>query len=65
MRDIIDRLIGIGETANMVGLSRSTVLRLVKQGLFPRPVHASERRKLWSLSEIAEWIEERKEERGD
>lgn len=44
----------------MVGLSRTTIERLEKQGKFPRRILLSERAVGWDEGEILKWLEQRK-----
>lgn len=43
----------------VVGVSRSTLFRLIAAGEFPRPVALSERTRAWPSSEVEKWIAER------
>lgn len=49
----------------VVGLSRSQLYLLIKQGLFPRPVKVSARAVGWLRHEVEEWIRARREEWSD
>lgn len=42
-----------------VGLSRSTVDRLVRRGAFPRPIRLSPATVGWRIEEIDRWLAER------
>jgi prophage regulatory protein len=54
------------ELERMVGLSRSTILRLEKRGEFPKRVRLSRNAKGWVYREVILWLEERERERdGD
>jgi prophage regulatory protein len=55
----IDRLYAIHEVAALTSLSKATVQRLYKSGLFPAPLVIGPRRVAWRASAIARWIEER------
>lgn len=48
---------------SMVGWSKLTIHRAVKEGRFPKPVRLGARSIAWPESEIAEWQEARKAER--
>jgi prophage regulatory protein len=41
------------------GLSRSTIYRYIKDGVFPKPVPLGPRAVGWLESEVSEWIAER------
>ena len=43
----------------LTGLSRSTILRMVKQGTFPAPVRLGSRSIGWREGEIVTWLETR------
>ncbi|MEL6794651.1 MAG: AlpA family phage regulatory protein [Pseudomonadota bacterium] len=45
------------------GLKKSQIYALMREGDFPSPVAISQRSRGWPSSEIAEWIEARKEAR--
>jgi prophage regulatory protein len=42
-----------------VGLSRSSIYKLVKEGKFPKPVSLGARAVGWRDSHIDQWLEER------
>lgn len=42
-----------------VGLSRSTIYEMVKQGRFPRPVSIGTRAVAWTSFSIDSWVEQR------
>ena len=44
---------------DMLGLSRSTIYRMMQEGDFPRPVKIGRRAVGWSSEEIERWISER------
>ncbi len=47
------------EVARMIGVSRGTLWRMVKAGLFPPPIRVGTRAVRWRLSEVLEWIASR------
>ncbi len=49
----------IKEASNLIGLSVSTINRLVKKGDFPPKVKISSRRMVFMKKEIEEWIDSR------
>jgi prophage regulatory protein len=44
----------------LVGLSRSTIEKLVKLGEFPAPVKIGERAKAWHSEDVHAWIDSKK-----
>ena len=50
----------IKEVSKLIGLSVSTINRLVKNGDFPLKVKLSPRRKVFMKNEIDEWIKSKK-----
>jgi len=55
----MERLLRFNEVKALVGLSRTTIWRLEKAGLFPMRVKAGENSVAWIASEISKWIEEK------
>ena len=49
----------LGDTANFLALSVSTVERLVREGRFPKPRVLASRRVGWLVRELEAWLEER------
>ncbi|WP_261528072.1 helix-turn-helix transcriptional regulator [Burkholderia multivorans] len=47
----------------MTNLSKTQIYALIQKNKFPRQVHLSERSVAWVLSEIIQWIEDRKRDR--
>jgi prophage regulatory protein len=63
-----DTLIRLPEVMALTGLSRTSIYRRVKDGMFPKSVSLSESNArsapiAWSLAEVKAWIEERKNAR--
>jgi prophage regulatory protein len=56
MSETLLRLPGV---IQRVGLSRSTIYRLVRAGSFPEPITIAGRLRAWPESEIDQWIDER------
>ena len=52
----------IKEVSNILGISVSTINRLVKKGDFPSKIKLSPGRKVFMKSQIDEWIESQKSE---
>ena len=58
-----DRIIALAELNHMVGISKSHLSRLEKNGQFPQRIKIGQRRVGWSFNEVNEWLEERKNNR--
>ena len=54
--------LNIREVSNLLGISISTINRLVKKGDFPSKIKLSPGRKVFMKFEIDEWIESKKSE---
>jgi len=54
-----DTLLRLPQVRAKVGLSRSTIYRLVDAGKFPRPLKLSAQTVAWRASELDEWLESR------
>tara|TARA_S200000501_G_C20457995_1_gene583866 strand:- start:406 stop:606 length:201 start_codon:yes stop_codon:yes gene_type:complete len=50
----------IKETSNLIGISISTINRLIKKGDFPSKIKLSPGRKVFMKKEIEVWIESKK-----
>ena len=61
--DILDRIIDRHELSRLVPYSLTHIYRLEAQGLFPERIRLGPQRVGWSLSEIMDWIAERKDAR--
>ena len=59
-----DRIVSSKERRQLVPYSDMHIWRLERAGKFPRRLRLGPNRVGWSLHEIREWIEERKEERS-
>ncbi len=57
------RLIRIDEVKYLTGLSRATIYRYMKDGLFPLSLSLGGGSTAWSEQEICSWIAEKIEER--
>ena len=55
----MNRFLRIREVCAQLGLSRSTVYRLVNVGSFPQPVRISKKSKAWLESDVADYQKER------
>ena len=49
----------IKEVSELIGLSVSTINRLIKKGVFPNKIKLSAKRMVFVKKEIDEWIEEK------
>lgn len=58
-----ERLLRRPEVERKVGMTRSTLYRMIDKGLFPAPVHIGGVA-AWPLSEVDQWIDELKENRS-
>ena len=54
-----DRIVRTPEACQLSGLSRTTLLRRVKDGGFPKPVRLSPNAVGWRQSDIDRWLESR------
>ena len=52
-------LVRLRQLTAIVGLSRSTIYRLVKAGNFPKPIRIGINSLAWRMDEIHEWIDSR------
>ena len=55
----MNRLLRLKEVEQMVGLSRTSIYRLMDSGDFPHPIRVGPRAVRWRLRDIEEWISER------
>jgi prophage regulatory protein len=53
------RIVRFAEVARLVGLSRSTIWRLERQGLFPKRILLSARAVGWLEADIERWLASR------
>lgn len=60
-----NRLLNRGEVEDFVGLSTSTLYRLMRQSDFPNPIKVGPRAVRWLESEIADWVASRPRATGD
>lgn len=54
------RLISWKEVSKLIPLSRTTVWRMTRDGMFPLPAEISPGRKAWLEEEVLDWIKRRK-----
>ena len=58
-----DRIIDRHELSRLVPYSRTHIYRLEAKGSFPERIRLGSNRVGWSLAEVLDWIEKRKEAR--
>lgn len=51
------QIVAMAELIDMLGVSKSWVVRLVKQPDFPRPVERLRVGQIWSYQDIADWAQ--------
>lgn len=56
----IPRILRLKEVIQAIGLSRSSIYRMMEQGTFPRPFKLGTAAIGWDLAEIEFWLTERK-----
>jgi len=65
MNEISDTFIRLPEVMKRTGLSRSSIYAMAKAKTFPSQIRLSTRTSVWSSRELSDWIEEKKQERGE
>ncbi len=60
----LDAILRWPRVHDLVGLSRSTVWRLVNVGQFPAPIKIGRRAVGWRASEIHDWLQSRTPKAG-
>ena len=60
----MEKLIGVKEICEKLGLSRTTIWKLRSKGIFPKPVRISERRIAWPESSVDKWQDGLEEKDG-
>ena len=53
------RLLNALQVSALIGVSRTTLYRMVLAKQFPRPIRIGQRATRWRLSEILEWMDSR------
>ncbi|MGY4289617.1 putative DNA-binding transcriptional regulator AlpA [Bradyrhizobium sp. LM2.7] len=56
--DMPERMLDEKQLLELLGFSRSTLYRLIKQGAFPRGLYVSANTRRWLASEVARWQRE-------
>lgn len=49
----------IGDLQRVVGLSKTSIYALIKEGDFPMPLQITSRSVAWKASDVAEWVNSR------
>ena len=57
-------IVPIKQVCARVGMARHTVLKLIREGRFPRPLYPAPRMPRWRTDEIDEWLERLSTERA-
>lgn len=57
-----NRFLRLPQVMALIGLSKSTVYKLVRRGEFPAPLRLSERCIAWRAAEVASWMDARRNE---
>lgn len=52
-------MVSIGELTEQLSLSKSTIYKMVNDGLFPAPIKIGERRVAWRITAVADWLRDR------
>ena len=55
----MSKLFKLPDLIDLTGMSRSTILRMVDSGNFPKPIKLNLRTNAWVEAEIKDWIAER------
>ncbi|TDY25997.1 AlpA family transcriptional regulator [Paraburkholderia sp. BL6665CI2N2] len=61
----IDRIARLPEVLLITGLGRTTLLKMVREGRFPAPLHLSPRVRGWRICAVLAYIEAREKESRD
>ena len=59
------RFLSSKQVQELTSLSRTTLWRLEKEGLFPSRIQVSPRRVAWSEAEVIEWLKSRQRVNGE
>lgn len=54
-----DSFLRQSQVSKVTSLGKSTLYSLMARGLFPRPIHLSERCVAWPASSVFEWMDQR------
>lgn len=58
------KLLKLKGVIEMTSLSKASIYRQVKAGIFPDPIRIGPRAVAWVVSEVESWIEDKKSQRG-
>ncbi len=53
----MDRLLTLEQITTMLGISRSTLLRRIQEGVFPAAIHITPKVRRWSAAEVEQWFQ--------
>ena len=56
---MVDRIMRKGEVCGVLGLSKSTIYAMIKDGRFPAPTRIGQRASGWPESKVSKWIADR------
>ena len=56
----LDRLLTLKQITTEIGISRSTIYRLMGKGIFPKPITIGDRSRRWPESVVKDWVAELK-----
>ena len=59
---MVAKILRIEQVTGQTGLSRSSVYKQIRLGLFPKAIKLTSRSSGWKESEVQEWIQERIDE---
>jgi len=62
---MVERHLSVAEVRTALGISRTTLWRLTREGRLPRPVRITQKRVAWPESEIAAYLASRKRSGGE
>ncbi len=54
-------VVRMSRLVEMIGLSRSTIWKLLSEGKFPNPIRLGSRSIAWRINDIEEWLQSRQE----
>ncbi|MGF1768624.1 AlpA family phage regulatory protein [Enterovibrio makurazakiensis] len=55
----MNRILRVKEISELLGLSKSTIWRMRREGLFPAPLRLGPRAVGWRESDVTDWIKSR------
>jgi prophage regulatory protein len=54
-------VVRMSRLVEMIGLSRSTIWKLLSEGKFPNPIRLGSRSIAWRIKDVEDWLESRQE----